>query len=132
MLFARKKEERAGLARAVPVAEHRLLDNQGVTTHNYGMSYSKQRTSFALDPETMKRLQLLAGRWGVSQAEVVRRSVRQAADADRSDSEGLVARLAAYQHGGRLVAEEADAYLRQVDADRRSWERGGGSGATRS
>lgn len=124
--------ERSGPARAVPVAEHRQLDSRVVTTHNYGMYQSKQRTSFALDPETIARLQVLAGRWGVSQAEVVRRSVRQAAEAERSDSEGLVARLADYQHGGAVVAEEADAYLRQVDADRRSWERGGGSEATTS
>lgn len=93
------------------------------------MLKSKRRTSFALDAETIDRLQLLAGRWGVSQAEVVRRAVGRAAEAELSDSAGLLARLADYRRSGGLAAEEAEAYLRTVDRDRRAWERGGDGGA---
>ena len=91
------------------------------------MAIAKQRTSFALDGETIRLLQALANRWQVSQAEVVRRAVRLASEADRSDAEGLIARLDDYRAAGRLTAEEAEAYLGVVAADRASWDRGPGS-----
>lgn len=37
------------------------------------------RATYALDQETAQRIKRLARRWGVSQAEVIRRSVAQAA-----------------------------------------------------
>ena len=37
------------------------------------------RATYALDQETAQRIRHLARRWGVSQAEVIRRSVEQAA-----------------------------------------------------
>jgi hypothetical protein len=88
---------------------------------------AKQRTSFALDGETIRVLQELAERWRVSQAEVVRRAVRAAAEADRSDSVGLTDRLARYRDAGRMTAEAAEAYLGQLAGDRAGWERGMGS-----
>ena len=72
-------------------------------------------------------LQALANRWQVSQAEVVRRAVRLASEADRSDAEGLIARLDDYRAAGRLTAEEAEAYLGAVAEGRASWDRGPGS-----
>lgn len=91
------------------------------------MQLAKQRTSFALDAETIRVLQDLAERWRVSQAEVVRRAVRAAAEADRADAEGLVDRLSRYRDAGRLTAEAAEEYLGQVAGDRASWERGSDS-----
>ncbi len=42
------------------------------------------RTTFALDEDTMQRIRGLAKAWGVSQAEVVRRAVRLAAEQEAS------------------------------------------------
>lgn len=104
-----------------------LLDRTYVTTHNYGMSSSKHRTSFALDDETIRLLRHLAVQWRVSQAEAVRRAVRQAAEADRSDAVGLKLRLENYRRAGRITAEAAEAYLSALDIDRAAWERSGQS-----
>lgn len=49
---------------------------------NDGMSTMTHRTTFALDETTAHRLKRLAARWKVSQAEVVRRSVEKAEQAD--------------------------------------------------
>lgn len=43
------------------------------------MSKMNVRATYALDQETAQRIKRLARRWGVSQAEVIRRSVEQAA-----------------------------------------------------
>jgi hypothetical protein len=88
------------------------------------MSLAKRRTSFALDSETIRLLHLLAERWRVSQAEVVRRAVRSAADADRADSESLSGRLLAYREEGRLRAVTAEEYLLDIDSYRNVWKRG--------
>lgn len=88
------------------------------------MVVSKHRTSFALDEETLRMLQQLAGQWRVSQAEVVRRSVRLAAEHDRTNISGLRQSLAAYQETGRLSAEEADSFLGRIAAERADWGRG--------
>jgi Arc/MetJ-type ribon-helix-helix transcriptional regulator len=37
------------------------------------------RSTYALDPQTAQNIKRLAGTWGVSQSEVIRRSVRLAA-----------------------------------------------------
>ena len=89
------------------------------------MSYAKQRTSFALDADTINRLHALSVRWRVSQAEVVRRAVRIAAEGDRDDAESLTRRLEDYWHGGGICAEDAERYLAQAAADRAEWQRGG-------
>jgi len=41
------------------------------------MARMSVRTSYALDPATAARIKRLARAWGVSQSEVIRRSVRQ-------------------------------------------------------
>lgn len=46
------------------------------------MSKMTVRASYALDEPTAARIRRLAARWRVSQAEVIRRAVREAADAE--------------------------------------------------
>lgn len=104
------------------------LDTMQVTTYHYHMYASKKRTSFALDEQTLLMIHALAGRWRVSQAEVVRRAVRHAAEADRSDTETLVARFRDYWKAGALAAERAEAYLAEVASDRAVWDRGTATG----
>ncbi len=49
--------------------------------HNSASAMGKMnvRATYALDQETAQRIKRLARQWGVSQAEVIRRSVKQAA-----------------------------------------------------
>lgn len=88
------------------------------------MKASFHRTSFALDHATVERLQRLARRWNVSQAEVVRRAVRAAADQADAEGDSVAERLETYRAGDRLAPEAADAYLSRVREDRSDWIRG--------
>ncbi|MFP4377234.1 MAG: ribbon-helix-helix protein, CopG family [Spirochaetales bacterium] len=87
------------------------------------MTSSLHRTSFALDHATVERLQRLARRWNVSQAEVVRRAVRAAADQADAEGESVAERLDRYRTANGLGSEEADAYLSRVREERADWTR---------
>ena len=87
------------------------------------MEATKHRTSFALDNATSDRLRRLARRWGVSQAEVVRRAVKLAADQVEAGGNTVRERLRAYRKSNRVELNAADAYLKQVAEDRSRWGR---------
>lgn len=72
------------------------------------MAIMTHRTTFALDEPTARRLKRLATRWQVSQAEVVRRSLEQAEQAEVAspDIEGRIA--AARRLRERLQARKVD------------------------
>lgn len=89
--------------------------------HNYGMAKAKVRTTFALDEQTISKLRTLARRWNVSQAEVVRRAVRAAAEQDDDGAGALRERLVAYHAAGRLNADDVDTYLSEASRDRHNW-----------
>lgn len=89
-----------------------------------GMPVMTHRTTFALDRETAQRLKRLSKKWKVSQAEVVRRSVKQAEVADAQpnpDPVDLLSRL--HEEGGGMAREAAEAYLGQVRRDRKQWRK---------
>ena len=87
------------------------------------MEATKHRTSFALDTRTAERIRRLARLWKVSQAEVVRRAVKTAAERAESDEAAVGEKLRAYRASGRVAREAADAYLRQTAEDRARWGR---------
>ena len=91
--------------------------------HNYVMSMTKHRTSFALDEATADLLRRLARRWDVSQAEVIRRAVKLAADRSDAVGDDIRERLRSYRASGRIDRKQADEYLRTIDEDRSRWRR---------
>ena len=62
-------------------------------------------------------------RWNVSQAEVIRRAVRLAADQSDAEGDNVRERLKAYRSSRRVTSEKADSFLQQVAEDRASWGR---------
>ncbi len=87
-----------------------------------GMAAMKYRTTFALDDKTIRRLKLLALRWRVSQAEVVRRAVAQAEAQPEPQISDPVTMLRHLQESGEgLDPKRAESYLAQVYADRKRW-----------
>ncbi|MGQ0591878.1 MAG: hypothetical protein ACT4QB_04300 [Gammaproteobacteria bacterium] len=82
-----------------------------------------ERTTLTFDKETRQRLQTLAARWKVSQAEVVRRAVARAEEAERIASDPVAELLAFHAQGG-LDAAQVSGYLEQLHEDRAHW-RGG-------
>ena len=86
----------------------------------YGMKTMSYRTTFALDKGTAGRLKRLSGLWQTSQAEVVRRAVAMADEAEAA-SDHPTAALRALHDSGRLVArEEAEEYLASLQKERES------------
>jgi predicted transcriptional regulator len=80
------------------------------------------RTTFALDDATALRLKRLAARWGVSQAEVVRRSLEQAEksiEADKPDPIGMLQRL--HESGGGIDSARAAKWVAENRENRKHW-----------
>lgn len=86
-----------------------------------GMPAMTHRTTFALDGVTATRLKRLASIWQVSQAEVVRRAVAQAESAAASIKPDPVVLLRDYHAKGGLDRAKAEAYLVEVDENRKHW-----------
>jgi len=82
-----------------------------------------ERTTLTFDKETRQRLQTLAARWQVSQAEVVRRAVARAEEAERMASDPVADLLAFHAQGG-LNAAQASGYLEQLYEHRAQWRAG--------
>ncbi len=97
------------------------LDLAVISAHNYAMTQTKHRTSFALDEETIHRLRTLARTWNVSQAEVVRRAVHLAYTRSESEAGEVRERIAEYRAAGRVAADQANAYLRRLRDEREHW-----------
>ena len=88
------------------------------------MATMTERTTFALDRESCRRLKALAARWRVSQSEVVRRALARAEQMADSAADDPAAALKALHAAGRgLVREKAEAYLAEVRRDRDGWRR---------
>lgn len=79
------------------------------------------RTTFALDGPTAVRLKRLAACWQVSQAEVVRRAVAQAEAANGHHKPDPAILLREYHAKGGLDRTKAEAYLAEVEENRKHW-----------
>jgi predicted transcriptional regulator len=76
------------------------------------------RTTYALDQETVRRLDSLARQWNVSKSEALRRAIRTA-DARAGSPDDRLKALDALQASMRLTRSQAQAWVRQVREERR-------------
>jgi Arc/MetJ-type ribon-helix-helix transcriptional regulator len=81
------------------------------------MANMTERITLTFDKETRQRLQTLVARWRVSQAEVVRRAVARAEEAERMASDPVADLLPFHAQGG-LDAARFSGYLEQLQEDR--------------
>jgi len=88
------------------------------------------RSSYALDEETADNIKRMARSWGVSQAEVIRRSIRRIAEQE-GPAAMTPAEVVAHYAASKPVRTEADLreLARDLRTERRAEERrrGGGS-----
>ena len=77
------------------------------------------RSTYALDLETVRKLEQLAQKWGVSKSEALRRSVHSASVAQLNSLDPLQA-FEALQRSLHLSKAEADEWQRSVRAVRRA------------
>ncbi|MBQ90930.1 MAG: hypothetical protein CL441_05835 [Acidimicrobiaceae bacterium] len=76
------------------------------------------RGTYALDPETVGRLEALARRWEVSKSEALRRAIRAAAEAEQAP-DTAVALLDELQRTAGLDQRSADEWVAEVQKERR-------------
>lgn len=82
------------------------------------MAIMTVRSTYALDPETVRRLDGVARKWGVSKSEALRRAIRAAAhDAAEPAAERLKA-LDQLQKAMGLTARSANTWARRVRDER--------------
>ncbi len=78
------------------------------------------RSSYALDEETADNIKRMARCWGVSQAEVIRRSIRRIAEQE-GPAAMTPAEVVAHYASAKPVRTEAD--LRELARDQRTQRR---------
>ncbi len=94
----------------------------------YHMSNTLTRTSMALDQFTLGALDLLARKWRVPKAEVMRRAVRRIKEEEdmKDQCPKPLQALDWLQNGGGLTVQEAEAFREGVQAEREAtrycWE----------
>lgn len=77
------------------------------------------RGTYALDVDTVRKLEELAKKWGVSKSEALRRSIHSAASDQVDVSERLQA-FRAIQHSIGLTRRQARQWEERVRAERRA------------
>lgn len=83
------------------------------------MAKTTVRSTFALDPDTVADLDRLAGKWGVSKSETLRRLVRTAATLEEVDwAADAVRALDELQDSLELSPEQAEAWIAELRAER--------------
>jgi hypothetical protein len=78
------------------------------------------RSTYALDVHTVRTLDRLAERWGVSKSEALRRAVRHAAEQAAPKGKGALEALDALQRSLRLTATKTQAWARAARSERRA------------
>jgi len=78
------------------------------------------RSTYALDPETVRKLERISREWGVSKSEALRRAIRAAAPGTRSEGREAVAALDALQESLALTGRAAGRRVREMREERRS------------
>jgi len=78
------------------------------------------KTTYALDVETVRALEKMARRWGVSKSEALRRAIRSAAASAGADEGGPLKALERLQRSAALSETKANDWARRMRTTRRS------------
>ena len=78
------------------------------------------RSTYAMDVETVRTLERMARRWGISKSAALRRAIQAAAGEGPPAGADAVAALDDLQRSLGLTRSKADAWARHMRAERRS------------
>lgn len=84
------------------------------------MATTTVKTTYALDVETVRALEGMARRWGVSKSEALRRTIRAAAREPAPGAPMALAALTALQRSLDLSGAAAARWARQAKRERRA------------
>lgn len=91
------------------------------------MAISTIKTTYSLDVETVRTLERMARKWGVSKSEALRRAIRLAAEQAEPERPSPVQALDSLQRSLELDAEGAARWEKRVRAERRASSKSLGS-----
>jgi hypothetical protein len=88
------------------------------------MSTTLKRTSMAFDPQTLEALDELSVKWSVSKAEVMRRSIRAAAQMEHDKEPKLtpLEALMKLKNGAGISRKKAEKYMAELKKERKAWK----------
>ncbi|MGQ0643369.1 MAG: ribbon-helix-helix protein, CopG family [Gemmatimonadaceae bacterium] len=86
------------------------------------MAIPKIKATYSLDPETVRLLERVSRRWGVSKSEALRRAIRASAGEDSGVKERLAA-FERFQSAMSLTKQDAEKWIAEVRAERRAQRR---------
>jgi hypothetical protein len=86
------------------------------------MAIPKIKATYSLDAETVRSVERLSARWGVSKSEALRRAIRSAASTE-NEPIPAIEKLNQIQTGLGLTASVAAAWARKARAERRAGSR---------
>jgi hypothetical protein len=84
------------------------------------MAISKIKTTYALDSDTVRALEQMARRWGVSKSEALRRAIRAAAAQAGAEEGGPLQTLDRLQRSAGLSSAKAAEWVHRTGAARRA------------
>jgi hypothetical protein len=84
------------------------------------MAIPKVKTTYALDRDTVHRLERMARQWGVSKSEALRRAIRAAASLPNAAAVDAATALEELQRSLHLSPADAEAWVRRARAERRA------------
>lgn len=86
------------------------------------MARTSIKATYSLDPETVRVLDQVSRRLGVSKSEALRRAIHASAKLPRSDVTDRLAALDRAQQAIGLTPAAADAWIKEIRAERRAWK----------
>ena len=89
----------------------------------FSMASASVKATYSLDLETVRVLDQVAKRWGVSKSEAMRRAILSAASMPAEDRDARLAALDRAQQLFALTPAQADAWVKEVRAERSAWKR---------
>jgi predicted transcriptional regulator len=114
--------------RDISISENLTTRKNRTTSYHMNYATTLVRTSVSLDTDTLANLDILAKRWSVSKAEVMRRAIRKLkteADAEDQRPSPLQA-LEWLQNGAGLSVAEGAEFKKNIEAERQAkrcwWE----------
>ena len=84
------------------------------------MAIQSIKSTYSLDLDTVRLLEEMARRWGVSKSEALRRAIRASAEQSPSGGQSALDALDELQRSVNLSKSEADAWLKEARAQRRA------------
>lgn len=84
------------------------------------MATTTIKTTYSLDVESVRALEELAGRWGVSKSEALRRAIRSEAGRQPARGGDALAALDQLQESLRARNVDLDQWAREVESERQA------------